>query len=110
MAQEVQIPAGVPYWTQRLVLDGQTYYLTCQLNQRVDRWFFSLSDAQQQPILEGRKMLPKRNLLQGVASPAKPPGWLMVIDWSGGKGVPTEATFSTETVGLVYLSVDELPV
>lgn len=109
MSQEFQIPAGVPHWSQRVELDGSTYYIAVRWNPRVDRWFWSLSDSEQQPIIEGRKMLGGRDLLRGVASPRKPPGMLFAMDWSGRNRPPNEANFDGEQVGLAYVPFSEVP-
>lgn len=107
MIQEFQIPAGSAHWIQRVVLDDEAYYISVRWNPRIDRWFFSLADSLQQPIVEGRKMLPGRDLLAGIAAEGRPPGTLMVIDWSQRGLVPNEANFDGQTVGLVYFTVDE---
>jgi len=109
MAEEFQIPAGAAKWSQRVTLDGVTYFVALEWNQRVDRWFFSLSDSLQQPILSGRKVLPNRNLLQAVASGKGPPGILMAVDWTSSGLVPDLANFDGAVTSLVYVPIDEVP-
>lgn len=108
-AQQIQVPAETPSWQQRIQLDGQDYYLSCTLNERLDRFFFSLSDATQTPIIEGRKILAGRDLLRGIgAMDRRPPGMMFAMDFSGAKRHPTYANFGTEVV-LIYVPVDEVP-
>ncbi len=107
MALEFQIPVGIPYWSQRVELDGQTYYIALRHNPRIDRWFFSLSDSLQQPLIEGRKVLPKRDLLAGIAAQNIPPGMLLAPDFTDTGLIPNEANFDGAQTALVYVPYAE---
>ncbi len=103
----VNTPLQTPSFQQRVQLDGQSYYLSMVLNERTDRWHFSLADSTNTPIIEGKRMLPGRDLLRGVSSPLKPPGMLMTVDFSGKDTVATFENLGVE-VFLVYVSYDEM--
>lgn len=108
MAEIIQVPVGTPSWQQRVSLDGQNYYLSCVLNERLNRWFFSMSDDTQTPIIEGRKILASKNLLRGIAAGNRPPGVLMAVDLSGKDRNPNYTTLGTE-IALVYVPFDLVP-
>lgn len=108
-AQQIQVPTGTPSWQQRIELDGATYFLAVTLNERTDRWHFSLSDANNAPIIAGRRILVGRDLLRGIASPARPPGMLFATDFTETPEVqPTFENFG-DTVFLVYVPAAEIP-
>jgi hypothetical protein len=108
-AEEIEVPAGVPSWQQRIELDGVLFYLACTLNERTDRWHYSLSDSNNVPIIEGRRMLVGRDLLRGIASTARPKGMLIVTDFTGTDSVqPTFANFGN-TLFLVYVPEADVP-
>lgn len=107
MAEVINVPVEIPSFQQRVQLDGSSYYLSLTINERTDRWHFSLSDANNASIIEGKKMLPGRDLLRGVSSPLKPPGMLMTVDYSGADTVATFENLGV-SVFLVYFSFDEV--
>lgn len=109
MAEQIDIPTETPSWQQRIELDGSAYYLACVLNERTNRWHFSLSDANNEPIIEGRRILVGRDLLRGIASPAKPPGMLIATDYTGKDLVQPAYENFGDTIFLVYVPVDEVP-
>jgi hypothetical protein len=102
---EIRIPEASA-WRQRLVLDGAAYFLVATYNVRVDRWFFSLADANQEAVVEGRMVLCNRNLLRRLSTFNGPPGKLVAVDLSKQNQPPTRANFG-KTVGLFYLSAGE---
>lgn len=107
MALEIQVPLEVGAWRQRVVLDGQAYFLTVQYNLRTDRYSFSMADANQDPVVEGRTILCRRNLLRRTSKFNGPPGVLMALDWSGQHKPPMSTNFGRE-VTLIYIPEDEL--
>lgn len=98
---ELQVPR-VPSSRQRIQLEGRDYFLALARNIRLDRWFFSLYDAQMNPIVLGRKLMFGRDLLRGVGSAAKPPGGLYVADFEARGRDPDKENFGNG-VGLVYV-------
>lgn len=74
---------AVPFFSQRVVLDGVEYILDIEWNQRKG-WFFSLADAAtEEPLITGKRMVVDWPLLYGCTDERKPPGVLMLIDASG---------------------------
>lgn len=75
---------GVPFYTQKTRLDGVDYVLGFRYNQREDRWYLSLADSEEIPILSGLKLVTNWPLLQAYHyDPRVPPGELFAMDLSG---------------------------
>lgn len=75
---------GLPFYTQKTRLDGVDYILEFRYNQREDRWYLSISDSEEIPILTGLKLVCNWPLLHSYQyDPRVPPGELMAIDLSG---------------------------
>ncbi|HYQ47152.1 MAG TPA: hypothetical protein VER11_34515 [Polyangiaceae bacterium] len=69
---------GVPFYTQKTRLDGVDYVLSFRHSQREDRWYLSIADAEEVPILTGLKLVTNWPLLQAYRfDPRVPPGELM---------------------------------
>jgi hypothetical protein len=63
---------------QSTTLDGVVYRLRFSYNQRCDCWYLDLATQDGTPIAAGRKLLCNWDLLDGCASPLRPPGMLFV--------------------------------
>jgi len=72
---------GVPFYTQKTRLDGVDYILGFRYSQREDRWYFSIYDSEENPILLGLKLVTNWPLLQAYRfNTLVPPGEIMAID------------------------------
>lgn len=81
---------GVPYFTQKTRLDGRDFILKFSYNQREERYYLSIFDEQETPILMGLKLVAVWPLLRRYrANPALPPGELWVSDLTGNGEPPT---------------------
>lgn len=58
MAILIPIPIPVtPHHTIQVELDGVTFTLAFRWNGRAEAWFFSLMDAEEQPLAMGRRLV-----------------------------------------------------
>ena len=74
-----------PRWTQKLTMDGSLYKLYFSWNERLGIWQMSISDADENLILGGIRLVPGIDLLAKyrVSVPSLPSGMLIVIDKTG---------------------------
>ncbi len=81
--------SGDPFQTLKTRLDGVDYVLSLAYNQREDRWYLSIADDEETPILSGLKLVSNFGLLfRHRYNPAVPPGELMVTDTTTDKSPP----------------------
>jgi len=76
----IPLPKGIPQFTQKIILDNETYILRCHWNEREEAWYFAIEDADENPIVSGRKMVSNWPLLHRSISTDLPAGQLFVID------------------------------
>jgi len=71
---------GVPFYKQKTRLDGVDYILWFRYSQREDRWYLSIYDAGETPILLGLKLVLNWPLLQAYRyNPLLPPGEIVAM-------------------------------
>jgi len=105
-------------YRQTTTLEGRDFILRFLWNQREGTWFFSLFDSQEDPIVEGVKVVVGFPLLRLVTDDRKPPGVLLAVDTTA--PVPDRAEGEKvlaldpgidelgERVLLLYFPTDEL--
>lgn len=77
------------FYSQRARLDERDYTMRFQWNQRAGRWFFSLFDAEDEPILQGVKLVANFPILRyWHHDPRCPAGELWVHDLTGDGSPP----------------------
>ena len=80
---------GDPFQTLKVRLDGSDYVLSLAYNQREDRWYLSIADDEETPILSGLKLVANFGLLfRHRYNIAVPPGELMVTDTTADRSPP----------------------
>jgi len=80
---------GVPFYTQKTRLDGIDYILGFRHSQREDRWYLSIYDSEQNPILLGLKIVANWPLLQAYRfNTLVPPGEIMAQDLTTDESPP----------------------
>lgn len=80
---------GVPFYSQKTRLDGVDYLLSFRYSQREDRWYLSIADSEELPILQGLKIVANWPLLYPHRyDPRVPPGELMAIDLTSDTSPP----------------------
>jgi len=92
-------PPAEPFFSQRTVLDGVEFYFEFNWNGRANRWFMSISDANEQPILTGVKLVPGLPLTYRVRDPRFVGGNLFLLG-----NPPTLETMGDGSCSLVYVS------
>lgn len=68
-----------PHYTARYQLGANTYTFSFAHNQRLDRWYVTITDSDGGQIAGNRKLLQGVNLLQGATHVNRPPGALYVV-------------------------------
>lgn len=78
----VQIPTSTTLsdYRQTTTLDGRDYILRFLFNQREATWFLSVFDEQEDPIVEGVKIVANWPLLRLVQDARAPAGVLFAFD------------------------------
>jgi hypothetical protein len=80
------------YSRQRTRLDGRDYVLEFAYNEREDRWYLTILDDEETPLVCGLKLVTNFPLLRRYkANPDVPPGELMAIDLTGNRAPPSFA-------------------
>lgn len=98
------------YTSQRTRLDGRDYLLRFSFNEREERWYLSLFDEDELPILEGLKLVCSQPLLQAYRSnPDVPRGELVVMDLTDDNSPPTlDELGEGKRCELLYITAEEL--
>lgn len=115
----VRIPTSTTLtdYRQTTSLDGQDYIFRFRWNQREAEWFFSIADAEDDPIVEGLKVTVQLPLLRLVVDSRRPPGVLLALDTQAVEAdLQTEKTLARDPgiadlgdrVALLYFSEAEL--
>ena len=66
-----------------IVLDGVTFNIYLQYMFRSDRWYISLSDALENPLVMGKKMVIDFSLFEYNIKSGMPKGQIVLFDTSG---------------------------
>lgn len=81
---------GDPFYVQRTRLDDSDFVLHFSYNQRTERWYLSVHDDEDAPILSGLKLVANWPLLRHYHADTRvPPGELIVVDLTGDGSPPT---------------------
>lgn len=76
----IQLPnPPVPFYSQRVTLDGADYTLNFEWVMR-DGWYMGMADANDEVIFYPKKMVVNWNFLRTITDDRKPPGMLKLID------------------------------
>lgn len=96
MATGIVIPTQArPFYSLRTTLDGNGYTLHFRWGTREERWFLSIHDGEDQPILQSIKLLTNWPLAQYQKAKGLPAGVLIV----------TTASQDTSPPGLEELGI-----
>lgn len=68
-----------PFYTTRVTLDGTDYILDFKYNQRQDRWYLTIQDANGNELVSGVKIVCNWPLLMRFANSALPVGELIAV-------------------------------
>lgn len=75
---QIQIPIGVPLYDLRVNLGGSEFSLRFDYSEKEDRWYVAVRDANDAPVVSGRKVVPNTNLLATATGENRPRGLLFV--------------------------------
>lgn len=107
--QLIPLQNAVPSFTQTVLLEDVNYRLRFDWNDRSSRWYFSLLDSTDDPIVAGICMVVGKPLLQGATTDIRcTPGDFFAVDTSG---KAKEAGFNDLGVRvlLIYVPGSDLP-
>ncbi len=107
----IQLPSPpLPFYSQRVTLDGADYTLNFEWSMR-GGWLMGMADANDEIIFYPKKMSVNWNFLRNVTDARKPPGMLKLIDQAtDADGRATKAGYQDldQRCVLVYLTAVEL--
>lgn len=106
----IQIPINPnppPHFSLQPELDGVTYTLVFDWNDRDGRWYATLADAEEQVLIPGRKVVPDFPLFARKRGPTLPTGQLIALDTSGAGLAPGLTDFGSRVL-LLYIPAAEL--
>lgn len=96
-----------PLYTERIRLEDRDYVLRFDWAGRESRWYLSIYDSEETPLLVGIKVIANWDFLSRSAwNAALPPGVLITMDLEQGGEPPTLKDFGTR-VRLFYYASDE---
>lgn len=72
-----------PIRSQRTDLNGVSYRIDWRYNARVHRWYFSIFDSDDSPVVTSRPLVAQYPLLTAVSKPSRPPGQLLLVTPNG---------------------------
>lgn len=106
-----QIPTSqtLPYYTEQVSLEGETFILVFKWNNRESAWYLSIYTADNTPIQVGRKIVSNWTLLRRVVSPTAPLGAIVAYDTTGQGDEPLFDTLGTQAI-LLYVDSDQLEI
>lgn len=90
-----------PHFDFVVELEGASYTVELQWNDRAERWFISLYDATNAPIFSGATLVCNWDLLRRSVHPQRPPGQFFALSPSGLD--PTYEDLYSNEVTLVYV-------
>jgi len=101
---------GEPYFRQKTNLEGRNFVLVFSYNERIERWYLSIFDDEETPLLQGLKLVANWPLLRHYRHDIRlPPGELMAITQDGSTAPPTLNELGEgKRVELVYLEAADL--
>jgi hypothetical protein len=85
---QIALDSTAPLFTLRVTLDGSDYLLTFDYHASEDRWYMSIADVNESPLVSGVKVLANWPLLSQYSALGLPPGTLFSFDNSAQGGEP----------------------
>lgn len=103
MILELPLRADIPAYTQRMDLEGVTYIFQFRYNGRMDRWFMSILNSDNEPILMGAIIVGEYPLTLRFYGGrlAIPPGLFITYDEKGLGRTPGRGDLGTD-IQVIY--------
>lgn len=99
-----------PFYQQLTTLEGSTYLLSFNYNQRASCWYLSIATEEGDYILNGVKLICNWPLLRRCADPRLPQGELVCVTFGADLTPPGLTDLGDGArCQLVYFTGDELP-
>ena len=100
-------PRGeTPHIAMQVALSGRSFEITWFWNARDAHWFFSMQTVGGVRIVDGVRVVLGGLLNAGGNATLSPPGWLTVVDPTGGTADPGLMDFSAR-FRVVYVEADD---
>ena len=96
-----------PHYALDCPLDGTTYHLDFDWNDRDNGWYLSISTPDGTPLVSGRRLVLNFPLFSRYGNPQLSPGVLIAIDTTNTGQEPGVSELGTR-VQLVYLTAAEV--
>ncbi len=102
------LDAEAPHSRRSVQLEGVSYLIDLDWNERNEAWFVSvyLDDAGPTPIVQGFRVVIGSPVLRRVRTPPRPPGDILFIDTSGEDLDPGRDDVGARVQGLYYERAD----
>ena len=78
-AHKIPTQQGLPFYTQRVTLDGRDYNLRFAWNQRLERWYLDIRDGADVSLLVGLKLVTNWPLLLAYHHDERLPAGELVV-------------------------------
>lgn len=106
MVVEIPITSAVANYDFKTTLEGLVYSFRMQWNQRFNRWVMSLSDGNDQPLIQGVPVLSGPIVLEQYVTEGLPPGAILFLDTSGENIDPGRDDLG-DRVRMFYITSDD---
>lgn len=106
MIYEIPLDSNYAVFEQTCSLDGRQFVLRFNWNERAERWFLSIADADGNDLAGGIGLCAHYPLLLGLRSPDLPAGEFVVVDSSSEPRDPQRDDLGTRAK-LLYLDASE---
>jgi hypothetical protein len=100
----ITLPVDTPLFTLKATLTGTDYILRFDYQEKQDRWYVGLYDAQNNPIRVGMKAVCGWDILRTCSLSNRPPGQLFFL--SGGKQAPPGFADLGRSTILIYVDAE----
>ena len=85
---QIPIPVDTPNFVQRVALTGVIFTMHFVYNGRIDRFYLSLHDDKDNPIVTGMRVICDWPIMRKCRSTAMPVGFILFSDSSGNAEPP----------------------
>jgi hypothetical protein len=95
----------IPYYSEKVDLDGENFILTFKWNVREEAWYFSIYQEDETPVAVGIKLVTGWNPIRRLSGSDRPLGIFYTYDTTETDTEPSFSTLGTQ-VQLLYVEHD----